>query len=262
MQYKSIKKDAYTNYSLPSVAMEYDGYTLESEIKGYTTLKVKDREMINVELETERPPGKDGSTIIGQTLPSRVIEVTYMLKADSNEEFQASYSKLIEKLLKQSDVPIRFLDEPTIYYHGRYNTSGDVPDDKNWVVSSFSIYCQDPYKYREPMEVTGQSVQVAVPSVFSMKPDEINVTIGSSTNKLIVTNVTTGRRIILNGSYAAGNQVRIRIGQNEVTRNGQNVMKDLDFTATDFHNFLVNTGDTITVNSGSTMKLTVRGRKL
>lgn len=73
--------------SLPSVAMEYDGYFLENEIKGYTTLKVKGREMLNVDIETENPSGRNGSYITGQTLPARELTITSYAFKSSNKEY-------------------------------------------------------------------------------------------------------------------------------------------------------------------------------
>lgn len=248
--------------SLPSVAMEYDGYLLENEIKGYRTLNVKGREMLNVNLETENPSGRNGTYIVGQTLPHRELIVTYMLKVDSNEEFQYSYSLLMKKLLKDDDVEIRFADQPDVHFEGRYFASDDVPDNRNGVISSFSIYCQNPHKHRENVTLTGNPLTVGFLSHYSMKPDEIRLVLGAATTKLTVDNLTTGRHIILNGSYAAGDEIKIRIPENTITKNGQNIMKNLDPQESDFHNFLVNNEDTINVTPDSEVSLSVRGLSL
>lgn len=247
---------------LPSVAMEYDGYFLENEIRGYRTLKVKGREMLNVDIESENPSGRNGSYITGQTLPARELTVTYMLKAESNEEFQYLYSLMMKKLLKTEDVAIRFTDQPKVFYYGRYSSTGDIPDDRNWVVSSFTIYCQNPYKYNEPVVLLGDPLTIESLSHYSMKPDEIKIIVGSAATKITVDNVTTGRHIILNGTYAAGNEIKIRIPSNTITKNGQNIMNNLDPQESDFHNFLVNNGDVINVTPNSTLSLTVRGMTL
>lgn len=248
--------------SLPSVAMEYDGYFLENEINGYTTLKVKGREMLNVDIESENPSGRNGSYITGQTLPARELTITYMLKAESNEEFQYLYSLMMKKLLKTEDVSIRFIDQPKVFYYGRYSSTDDIPDDRNWVVSSFTIFCQDPYKYNEPVVLLGDPLTIGYLTHYSMKPDEIKITVGSAASKITVDNVTTGRHIILNGTYAAGNEIKIRITNNVITKNGQNIMNNLDPQESDFHNFLVNNGDVINVTPNSELSLTVRGRTL
>ena len=249
-------------HSLPSVAMEYDGYFLENEIKGYTTLKVKGREMLNIDIESEKPSGRNGSYITGQTLPARELTITYMLKTDSNEEFQYLYSLMMKKLLKIEDVAIRFIDQPKVFFYGRYSSTDDIPDDRNWVVSSFTIYCQDPYKYNEPVILLGDPLTIGYLTHYSMKPDEIKIIVGSVATKITVDNVTTGRHIILNGTYAAGNEIKIRIPDNKITKNGQNIMNNLDPQESDFHNFLINNGDVINVTPNSELSLTVRGRTL
>lgn len=247
--------------SLPSVAMEYDGYFLENEIKGYTTLKVKGREMLNVDIESENPSGRNGSYITGQTLPARELTITYMLKADSNEEFQYLYSLMMKKLLKLEDVAIRFIDQPKVFYYGRYSSTDDIPDDRNWVVSSFTIYCQDPYKYNETVVVKSKTISDL--SHYSMKPDEIRIVMTAATaTKITVDNVTTGRHIILNGTYAFGDEIKIRIPDNVITKNGQNIMNNLDPQESDFHNFLLNNGDVINITPTSDFAITLRGLTL
>lgn len=247
---------------LSSVAMEYDGYLLENEIRGYRTLTVKGREMLDVDIDTENPSGRNGAYVVGQSLPPRELVVTYMLRAESNEEFQVSYSLLMKKLLKQKDVKVRFADQQHINFYGRYSGSDSIPEDRNWVVSSFTIFCQDPYKYGVPLDLIGDPSKVGYISHYGMKPDEIKLVIGSPSTKITVDNVTTGRHIILNGTYVVGDVIKIKIPDNTITKNGQNIMNNLDPQESDFHSFLVHNEDTINVTPNSTMTLTVRGRTL
>lgn len=245
------------------LAMEYDNYFLENEIKGYRTLSVKGREMINVEIEKEKPSGRNGAYILGQTLPAREITVNYFLEAESNEEFRHYYSLLMRKLLKTEDVGIRFADESDTYYYGRYSSSEDVPDNKNWAVSSFTIYCQDPYKYTKAITTQSQNdTTIGYLTDYPTKPDEIKIIVGSDVSKITIDNLTTGRHIILNGTYTTGQEIKIRIPDNEVTRNGQNIKNNLDYMESDFHNFLISNGDSIQVTPDSTLSITVRGRTL
>lgn len=255
-------KEGQSFDSLPSVAMEYDGYLLENEIKGYRTLNVKGREMLSLDIQTENPSGRIGSYITGQSLLPRELTITYMLKADSNAEFQYMYSLLMNKLLKHEDVAVRFADQPEITFYGRYSQSDDIPDDRNWVVASFIVYCQDPMKYSEDVTLTGNPLTLGFLSHYSMKPDEIRLVVGAAATKLTVDNLTTGRHIILNGSYTAGDEIKIRIPENKITKNGQNIMNNLDYMESDFHNFLVNNEDTINVTPNSEVSLTVRGLSL
>lgn len=247
---------------LPSVAMDYDGIILENEINGYRTLKVEGREMLSVDIKTESPDGRDGTIITGQSLPPRELKVVYSLEANSNEEFQLSYSLLMKKLLKYKDVPIRFADEPNTWYYGRYASTSDIPSDRNMVTASFTIYCQSSYKRKESTVLIGNPINVGYISDYAMKPDEIKLIIGTIATKITVDNLTTGRHIILNGSYAVGNTIKIGIPNNVITKNGQSIMKELDFTETDFHDFLINNGDSIKVTPNSTMEITLRGRIL
>lgn len=247
---------------LSSVAMEYDGYFLENEVRGYRTLKVKGREMLDVDIETENPSGRNGAYVVGQSLPPRELVVTYMLRAESNEEFQVSYSLLMKKLLKQEDVKVRFADQQHVNFYGRYSGSDSIPEDRNWVVSSFTIFCQDPYKFNNTLELKGNPLTIGYLTDYGMKPDEIRLSMLSATTKITVDNVTTGRHVILNGTYTVGDEIKIKIPDNTITKNGQNIMNNLDPQESDFHSFLVHNEDVINVTPNSTMTLTVRGRTL
>lgn len=244
--------------SLPSVAMNYDGYYLENEIEGYRTLTVKGREMLSLNVETE----KNGRVITDQSLPNREITVSYILEAESNELFQLLYSRLMQKLYKDKDVRVKFADQSDVVFNGRYVSTSDIPEDRNMVVGSFVIYCQEPHKKTEPLTLTGDNVAYQFSTHYPVKPDLITVTVGSVATKITVDNNDTGRKIVFNGTYAVGNVIKIDIPNNKVTKNGQNIMNNLDFTVSDFHNFLINDGDVINVTPNSTLSIELRGRML
>ena len=249
---------------LPSVAMLFNGLLLEQEIKGYQTLNVEGRETISYDLETSgNISGRDGVISFGKTLPPRVLRIQYLLKADSNEELQHSFRLLNWKLQTNGEVPIRFRDDLEIMYYGQLVGMSDIPPETNSVVGTFEIHCSDPFKYEKKTSQIGNPLTIYLPTPYEVKPELIEVTVKSTVAKLIIANITTGRRIVLNGSYISGDIIRIRLNEagqgKKITKNNQNIMKELDYLATDFNTFLIKKGDIVQVTP-NTATLTVQAR--
>ena len=251
---------------LPSVAMIFNGLLLEQEIKGYQTLNVEGRETISYDLETSgNISGRDGVISFGKTLPPRLLRVQYRLEAESNEELQHSFRLLNWKLETNGEVPIKFRDDLDITYYGELTTMSEIPADRNTVVGTFEIHCSDPFKYETVANQTGNPLKVYSPTPYQVKPDLIQLTLKGATSKIVVTNTTTGRKIILNGTYATGDVIRIRLKETEqgkkITKNNQNIMNQLDYMTTDFHDFQVKKEDVLQVTPLNTeMTVEIRGR--
>lgn len=251
-----------TDNWLPSVAMQFNGYFLEDKLTGYQTLTVSGREVLSYELNNSGTiSGRDGVIPISKNLPSRVITVQYMLKADDNEEFQLKFRRLNMLLDSEEEIPIRFRDEADVEYIGQLETMEDVPADRNTVIGTFTIHCSDPYKYQQSQRLIGNPINVYLSSTYKVHPTEIRLTTQGATDKITVDNIDTGRHIILNGTYNANDEIVIKIEDKDITQNGQNIMNQLDFMESDFHDFWLNSGDTIDVTpSNTTMAMTIRGR--
>lgn len=248
--------------SLPSTAMSFNGSFIEDEISGYRTLNVSGRESLNYDIETSGTvSGRDGVLPISKTLSERALTVQYQLIAETNEEFQAAFDRLKWLLHSDNEVPIGFIDEPDITYYGQLSSIERVPPDANAIVGEFIILCSDPYKKEEEVIHEGNPITIYLRSPYESKPDEVEIRLNSNTDKITVDNINTGRHIILDGEYSAGDVIKISIPDNEITRNGQNIMMDLDYTETDFHRFMIKDGDEIKVTpSSADMKIGVRGR--
>lgn len=247
-----------------TLAMDYGGLVFEEEISGYRTLNVGGRELISNELEIVRGVGMDGSTVVGETLPSRTLVIQYMLKASSKEECLYNFEKLnyLLRSFGKNQVAITFSDEQNRTYYGRFSEATEVPFDRNTVVGTFTIFCSDPYKYNSVVVYSGTSVTIGTISDYEMKPELIKLTLGSNASKITITNSTTGKRIILNGTYTSGQVLLINIKGRTVTVNGQNKKMDLDFVESDFYSFGLSNGDTVTSSPTGTLEITTRGRVL
>ncbi len=162
-KFKGLEKEMYSQNDLPSVAMLYNGKLIEDEIDGYQTLTGKGREYIAFETEDAgNVAGKDGVIPITKSLPSRDIEVRYLLKENDSHKFQLKYRKLMALLDTDVDVPIQFRDEMDVTYYGQMVELGEVTEASNVSVASFIIRCYDPYKYNDEFTATGNPVSVFV----------------------------------------------------------------------------------------------------
>ena len=240
---------------LPSVAIEFNGKYIENELNGYETLKVSGRETISVELISE--PTHEGVITIDERLPHRELTITYELQADNNTEFQERFKALRKLLTSNEQVPIKFLDEPDIVYFGRLSAMDTAPDDNNTIVSAFVIHCDTPYKFSDLVTTNGS---VEIDTFYPTLPEQITLTIGSTTNKIEITNGT--ERITATGTFNADSKVVITFKKEEVTMavNGTESTYMLDMQS-DLENFLLKQGQTVTSEQG-TIELRVRERWL
>lgn len=254
--------DGSADRFLPSVAMIFNGILLENEIEGYQTLTVEGRETINYDLDLAGSTyGRDGDILLSKSLPARVLRITYKLEAPTNEAFQKQFRDLGWLLQTTEDVKVRFRDDLTITYHGQLSEMSSIPPHSNNVIGSFTIYCSDPMKYVDQGTSTGNPTEIFSSTPYEMKPDEIKITMASNATKITIDNLNTGRHIILNGDYKIGDVILININGNIITKNNQNVMKELDYLESDFHKFTVVNGDNVLVTPvNSIIEIKTRGR--
>src|SRR5699024_7635414 len=96
-----------------------------------------------------------------------------------------------------------FLDEPDTVYFGCLSAMQTVPDDSNIIISTFTIHCDSPYKFSDLVTTDGS---VTIDTFYPTLPEQITLTIGSTTNKIEITNGT--ERITATGTFNAGSEVR------------------------------------------------------
>jgi len=131
---------------LPSEALKINGIYIENEIKGYRTLKVEGRELLESEISDIQIGNSNGSRYRSKRNPSRAITVTYRLETHSAKEFRVKFNRL-NYLLDQEELKLIFLDEPDKYFIGTKSVVDEVEPGLLSVVSQFTFYCADPYKY-------------------------------------------------------------------------------------------------------------------
>lgn len=243
----------------------YGGEVPDDKIDGFEVLTVSGRELMGDEIDYTTTDDRDGGVIVAQSLPVRILTIQYRLMADSDEECRNAFNKLNAFLRKggKVDKPIVFSDEPEATFYGRFHTADDAPADRNKLVSSFTFLCVDPYKYVQEYVFKGnQQVLLNNLTPYELKPAKIKLTPATSVSKIVLTNNSTGRKIVLNGSYLANGTVEVKIPENTILVSGEKRMQDLDYVESDFHKFLVSSGNVISVSPPMPIELTVRGRWL
>lgn len=151
---------------IPTSAMAYDYVLLEEYISGYQTLSVEGREMYSLNLETQEK--QIGSSVTNVKYPSRILTIKYKLEDKDPIELQRKFDDLLSFLIRDEEVKIYFNDDPEYFFLGMYQSSDSVSGDVNSIISSFTVFCSDPFKYGREKNANGVIVE-ELP--YLVKPD-------------------------------------------------------------------------------------------
>lgn len=235
-------------------ALTFNGQLLDQLIPGYTTANVEGRGLLDRVLSTVDIPGRDGSFVLIQKLPPRSITVYYALKAPNAREKQNRLESLHNALTTNADVQFKFGDED-YYRYGRLKEVEDPPHDQLQGIGSFLLYCQDPYKYKVVADLTGASITLPPGPLYPYKINLMELVLDARAG-LTVNNISTGKKIVLTGAFMDG-QV-LQIYSDKILLDGQNIMNRLDFINSDWREFELHPGNTITAPVSFTLSLEER----
>ena len=241
--------------SLTAESIFVDDIALENSVDGFRVLTVSGREFVDKLAIVQSIDGKDGSLFIGSRQGSRVLEVRYLLNAESDTDFREKFNTL-NGILQQGMMKISFNDEPDYYFNAIFSDGKSVPQGRNSIVSSFTLFCPDPYKYKDLPVVSGASVTAGLGAWFPYKINEIKTIMSAAHDGFMIKNTTSGRKIKLLGNFTAGQQLVIR--DQEILLNGNPIMDRLDFVSSDWGKFIINAGDEITADEILHVKLAER----
>lgn len=230
---------------------------LDYEIESFMTVNVEGRQLLSPVLETVKIPGRDGDILIGGSFPPRNIVVHFMISDTKNTFFLEKIRRLNEILYTKEEVKFSFLDENG-YRIGKVSNIEDPAYDSNLGFGKFTIHCADPFMYGRLRKTTGK-IDILKLKKYPVKIEEIKIT-ASATNKLVVTNKNKGTKIILNGSFTAGDEVVIT--KDKITVNGQNRMAWLDFVNSDYQNFNLYSEDEVIISPSTSFEITYRERAI
>lgn len=237
-------------------ALTFNGVNLDKYLKGYMTVNVEGRQLIAPRAEYITIPGKDGDYYLSKTYPPREIKVHFLLQTKRNYDFLEIIKRLNQVLQTKKEVEFFFRDEEGVRF-GQVIASEDPPYDSNTGIGTFTIHASSPFIYSTIRETEGK-VPLLKYRKYPVKLVEINI-ICDDAKKIVVTNISNGQKIILNGDFAKDD--KLKITDHEITLNGRNILNYLDFVESDYHEFVIYSEDEIRISSGK-LKVLYRERAL
>ena len=225
--------------------------SLDQEIDGYKTLNVAGRETVGYSVSQAGDlAGRDGTVIYSRSISPRVLTVTYEMKHKTTDEYHIAYAKLSELLHTDvdGDVQISFGDDPFMY-KGQVTGKSSPEPGRLVQIGTFEITCQDPFRYQQEYTWVekGRIILDEKAGTHRTNP-EISVRVGTATHRIIIRNVTTGKRIIFEDDFLVDEELSIRIyPRPSANLDGVNAMTSLAYANSDFGEFKVMEGDELTV---------------
>ena len=131
--------------TLPKEAVSINGTYIEKILDGYSTLYVKGRESLGVELNTYSVGTANGEKVKGKRYPARVLTVGFQLLADNETEFRQRFNQL-NNLLSLDEADFVFNDEQDKFFTGYAVMDASVEAGRNNVTGEWKIYCAYPFK--------------------------------------------------------------------------------------------------------------------
>jgi len=256
------KQGSQSAAALPSEAMTFDGRVFENEIEGYQTLSVSGRNSLNNGIQTQSVDGRDGVEYVTANASAREITVKYLLKALTPEELNIKCNTL-KYLLRKKQARLSFADETDCEYTGTLQSMSDLEDGLLNSIGNFTILCSDPYKHKAERSFNGVgSAAINCELWYEVLPERIIVTPVASTGTITIKNVTQGKAIELQDAFTANTPIYLYPQEQDIVRNNVSQPGMLTWTS-DFEDFAVNQGDTITVTpSTAKMEIFIRERLL
>lgn len=124
-----------------------NGSYLESIVPGFTTLYIKGREPLDLDLRSASINSRDGDIYQGRRVKGRTLEILFSLTAATPAAYSAAYNKLKGELYKVKESQLKFDDEPNYYFVGTYETIDVEYIAGQPARGSIFIFCADPFKY-------------------------------------------------------------------------------------------------------------------
>lgn len=129
------------------IKTKINGSYLESIVPGFTTLYVKGREPLDIDLRSASINSRDGDIYQGRRVKGRTLEILFSLTAATPAAYSTAYNKLKGELYKAKESQLIFDDEPGYYFVGTYETIDVEYTAGQPANGSIFIFCADPFKY-------------------------------------------------------------------------------------------------------------------
>lgn len=258
--YSKLEKNNNITAFEPSDNMSINGTPLNRLIEGYTHLTVTGRGLLGQTIKKSSVPGRRGVWVEDVSDDERQLEIKYKLEADTSSKMRDKFAKLNKILRTHASsgfLEITFKDEPEYVYYGYFSGADDIEEKSLSIISKFTILVPDGYKKKQAQNSTGP---VTLSDALEVLPESITVTPTGTVNQVQIINGT--KVLSFSGSYAAGKDIIVTFGQEEVTAtyNGRSILSELErFSPLEL--FTVKNGDTITAKNASVKKVVWRDER-
>lgn len=277
--FRNIDQHAYPIESKAQTII--DGINLDETINGFMTLAVYGRELVGRNIETaefrkvqtgtgmrtyankNKNTSSYESRFISSSIASREFTIKFVLKAKDEEDYFSKFEEL-NFYLDKEDVQIRFTDDINFYYWGTVTKVENPQVDNLQAICSISFEVSNPFKFRVDSEKINFNTKTKIKkdTRYPLKIEKIKIDLKTSGNKLILKNLTDGRRIIFDKNFAAGDFIIIDFNDWSIRGKGdENFYKYLDIHS-QLEEFAINTYDEIETNLNCDVEIEYREVRL
>lgn len=216
---------------------------------GFRTLTVTGRGLIAPALDIINKPHADGAWVDGAFYRGREIKVVGLVDTEM-------YSSLISEI-KRGENELIFSDEEDWYWNAYLSQVSEPIDNNRFLKVQLTFYSASPYKISVEEELINLDGNVPSTIGVPVLPEEIRIASTENADQVVVTNVNTGRRFILNGNITSGNTVRVFFNPFSMIPDG---VLSLDIMS-DLGEFKVKSGDQLQ-SSVNGVTMIIRPRSL
>lgn len=237
--------------------LEYDNVILEDVVDGYSTTNIENDGLFSPDLNTITIDGRDGSYVVSQQLPARVIRIHFILKGENFEKKRRKLELLNFYLFKDKDVSINLIhlnlwEKLPGTYYGRYYKHKDITYDYFQGVGYFDIYCQNPYKHMETLTYSGTDITVKTTEIYHKL--QLESITGTASGIIEIRNLSNGD-IIKMSSELTG---EFKLTLDTITNNNEVISGLLDYEVSTWKGFTINSGDKISIKGLTSPTIKVR----
>lgn len=191
-----------------------NGRALSELVKGYRHLTVKGRGIHSRRIKTTEIPGRRGVWVDLVEESETILEIQYMLTAETSAELRDRFQTLNKWLRYYGPsgfLEVSFKDEPEWIYYALFTDADDFEENSLSVMSSFKLLVPDGVKKRAEQGSTGA---ITLNDAYEVLPDRIVLTPEGTVNRIEITN---GReKLIINGSYKSDTDIILDFTGDEV----------------------------------------------
>ena len=258
--YSKLEKNNNIAAFEPSDNMSINGTPLNRLVDGYTHLTVTGRGLLGQTVKKSSVPGRRGVWVEDVSDDERQLEIKYKLEADTSSKMRDKFAKLNKILRTHASsgfLEITFKDEPEYVYYGYFSGADAIEEKSLSIISKFTLLVPDGYKKKQAQNSTGP---VTLSDALEVLPESITITPTGTVNQVQIIN---GSKILsFTGSYAAGRDIVVTFGDEEVTAtySGRNILSELE-RFSPLEQFTVKNGDIITAKNATVKKVVWRDER-